>query len=285
MKKTILIIASIIMLCNININAQVTLEHTFVTGGTSAAMGQEFFLTNLGNNNYKYVIYDYDNAKFSLYNMDYSPFMLNIEIPVISDPANNTWYRLGYITTTLFDCDSSNIEYAMMLDSPKPNKHPNFAIYRTDNTVVFSKDTCGTYFSIGLGSGSYEMHPIMNTSAGAKIFLFNTDSTHTYMNTFIYGLCGILPENIAEIHQSNEFVSVYPNPTSNNINFKITAPSNMEQYELTIFNSAFQTVKSNKINGKTNFYLDCEYFSSGVYFYSLQNKNKVFQTGKFIISK
>ena len=288
MKKPLLITASIFMLCTANIKAQVTYEHTFITK-THVNLGfQEFFLTDLGNNNYKYVIYQYgysgSGSSFSLYNMDYTPFMLNIHIPLSSDSMNYS-YRLGYITSTLFDCDSTNIEYAMMLDVPNTVAHPNFAVYRTDGTLLFSKDSVGTMFCVGCGSGSWEMHPIMNTPAGAKLLLFNYDNNGN-QQTFIYGLCGTLPENITEINQSSSFVKVFPNPTSGKINFEITAPSHSEKYELTIFNAAFQVIKTTEIIGAdTQLSLDSESLSSGTYFYSLQNKNKIFQTGKFILSK
>src|SRR5437764_2110879 len=129
---------------------------------------------------------------------------------------SGAYYRLGYITYSLFDCDSTNIEYAVMLDHPDPTVHPNFAVYRTDGTLLFSKDTVGTVFCVGCGSGSYEMHPIMNTSDGAKLYLFNN------ANEFlVYGLCGTLPQIITEVGQSEpySYVKVFPNPTSGQITF------------------------------------------------------------------
>ena len=240
-----------------------------------------WFLTNLGNDNYKYVVENDSASQFSLYNLNHTPYMLNIQIPIpMHDTINNAYYRLGYITTSLFDCDSTNIEYAIMLDTPKPQCHPNTAIYRTDGTLIFSKDTVGTMMCYGCGSGSYEVHPIMNTPVGAKLYLFNQDGV------FVYGLCDYLPEMIEEINNTGNFVQVSPNPSSDKINFDITLPSSFEEYELTIFNSNFQTVKTTAIKGmKTEFNFDCEIVVSGTYFYSLQNKNKLFQTGKFVVTK
>ena len=75
-----------------------------------------------------------------------------------------------------------------------------------------------------------------------------------------------------------------PKPTNHDINFEITSPSNTEEYELTIFNSSLQPVKSNFIRGiKTRINLEGQSLSSGTYFYTLHNKTKVFQTGKFIL--
>lgn len=273
---------------------QVTYENTYVTHSHVSLGFQEFFLTNLGNNDYKYVIYTYGfsagASSFSLYNLDHSPFILNIPMPVVSDSLNYA-YRLGYVSSTLFDCDSANVEYAIMLDIPTPAVSPNFAVYRTDGTLIFSKDSVGTIFCVGCGSGSWETHPIMNTSAGAKLFLFNyRDTNGNYdpngdQHTYVYGLCGILPENITEIDQSISYVKVFPNPGSNEINFDIAAPDHSQDYELTIFNTSFQSIIKNSIKSKTKITIDAASMSSGTYFYSLQNKNKIFQTGKFVLSK
>ena len=187
------------MMCTVNINAQITFEHSYAISVTG--QGEEFFLTNLGNNNYKYVIYDYTNSRFSLYNLNHTPYLINIQIPFsVVDTITNSYYRLGYISSTLFDCDSTNIEYAIMLNTPRPTMHPNFAVYRVDGTLLFSKDTVGTVFCIGCGSGSYEMHPIMSTPTGSKLFLFNQNVSGV-LQTLIYSLCGSLPENITELNQ------------------------------------------------------------------------------------
>jgi hypothetical protein len=277
------------------VSAQVSLEHVFSTTTQQALGFQELWLTDLGNGNYKYVIYTYgftSYGRLDIYNPDYSPYMLNVTVPVVSDSTGYA-YRVGYVTTTLFDCDSTNIEFAVMLDTPHPNAYPNTAIYRTDGTLIFSKDSVGTYFCVGCGSGSWETHPIMNTSTGAKMYLWyygdslgNFDQNGHVLYTLVYGLCGTLPERIDEINQLNSFVRAFPNPSSSQINFEISAPSHMEHYELTILNSAFQPVKTHLIKGENvKMIFNGEGCSSGVYFYSLRSKNKVFQTGKFVLSK
>ncbi len=289
MKKIIYVLTCVLVLSVASVNAQITYEHTYIE--PSSTIGSEFFLTNLGGNNYKYVIFNYDSARFSLYNLNHTPFLLNISIPISSKPSTNTYYRLGYITTTLFDCDSTNIEYAMMLNTPRPDEHPNFVVYRTDGTVLFSKDTVGTMFCIGCGSGSYEIHPIMNTPEGAKLYLFNAGATTSYdLHVFVYGLCGTLPQEITNVSQSDfyqfgSYVKTFPNPASHRISFEIVPPSNLEQYEFVIFNSQLQKIRTYAIQGETNIDFDSSFLSSGAYFYSLENKSKSFQTGKFLLSK
>src|SRR5205085_1927238 len=110
--------------------------------------------------------------------------------------------------------------------------------------------------------------------------LFNHD-----LQIFIYGLCGILPQSITEINFATSFVKVFPVPSSGKIKFEIIPPSNFEEYEFVIFNSEFQVIKSSFIVGQKEINLDGDALSSGNYFYSLGNKNQVFQTGKFILTK
>jgi hypothetical protein len=256
-----------------NCKAQITLEHTF----DNTFFGRDFYITDIGNNNSKYVFIDTLANSFSLYNLDGTPFLLNILTPEPIMPR----YSIAYITSTLFDCDSSNIEYAFMsyLDGTKP-----FRVMRTNGTVLLKVDSARGPVCYGCLAGSKEIVPIVNTQEGAKLFLFKLD----VRRTLIYGLCGKLPETQIplELGSSNVFVKVFPNPTSSNIQFQITCPNNFEEFDLVIFDSQSKRINSSPINGVFNsLSINCENFADGTYFYSLQNKDRVFQSGKFVISK
>lgn len=271
MKKLLLVV--VIVISAVSVKAQITYEHTY---NISIPEQQMLYVTNLDNNNYKYVISDYYNDKFSLYNLDHSPFMLDIPIPVSTDSGE---YKVGYITSTLFDCDSTNIEYALMPQSADYSK--SFYVFRTDGTLIFSKDSVTVPYQYGTNVGTVEIHGVVNTPTGAKLFLFKNFIGLSVVD--VYGLCGTLPVSIAQINQSGFYVRAYPNPALGKISFEITPPGNIEQYEFTIFNSALQPVKSNFIKGETKITLDNPALTTGTYFYSLQSKSKVFQTGKFIL--
>lgn len=140
--------------------AQVTLEHTY-----NIQLGNWMYYTDLGNNNYKYLAVDSYNDKFSLYNLDHTPFMLNIQTPISLLPSG---FSVGYVTSSLFDCDSTNIEY--VLTSTVPTEP--FYVYRTDGTLLFQKDSVVAFWCFGC-FGGISAHPIFNTPAGAKLLLAN----------------------------------------------------------------------------------------------------------------
>ncbi|MEO8085940.1 MAG: hypothetical protein ABI763_03920 [Bacteroidota bacterium] len=254
---------------------QFTYEHTYTIG-----FGMEgLFLTNLGDFNLKYVIYDYWHDQFSLYNIDHTPFMINVPLGVSTDSGQS--YTIGYITNSLFDCDSSTVEYAMFQGGAQDDK--KFWVFRTDGTLLFSKDSVTIPYINGGNNGSVTVRGINNTNAGTKMTLFNHN-----LEFFIYSLCGTLPASVAEVNHEddgNQYVNVYPVPSNNKVNFTVIPPDNFEEYLLIISDAQFRTVKTISIRGQREVNLDCNSLIGGNYLYTLQSKNKLVQTGKFFIAK
>ncbi len=256
--------------------AQITLEQVF----DSTNIGFDFYITDIGNNNSKYVFIDTTANSFSLYNLDGSPFMINIATP---DPIMPD-YTVAYITNSLFDCDSTNIEYAFM---SYQNYYKPFRILRTDGTVLLNADSSRGPVCYGCLAGTKEIVPIVNTQEGAKLFLFKYDTNYV-RKTFVYGLCGTLPNStsILDFTLFNSNVKLYPNPTEMTINIEVTLPNNITEFKLTIFDSQ-ANILQNEILTYTNskLTLDVSNLSNGMYYYSLTSKNKNYQTGKFILTK
>ena len=253
---------------------QFTYEQTY-----SIQDGQETpLLINIGNNNYKFVLYDWYHDKFDIYNIDHTPFLMNILLPISSDSGQS--YQIAYITNTLFDCDSSNVEYVMTAQGARDSL--NFYVFRTDGTLLFQKDSVTVPYAYGANVGTIEIHGITNTNAGAKLMLFNRQ-----LQFFVYGLCGTLPQIVSQLNQPNSLVEVFPNPSSQMVHFKVTAPGNIEDYQFIIYDSSFRTIKTVSIAAgkQSEIILDGESLSQGLYFYSLQDKSNVFQSSKFLISK
>ena len=270
MKKLLFIIA--ILISTVSSKGQITFEHTY------DYYRKFFFVTDIGNNDYKYVIQD--SLGFSLYNLDHSLYLNVISaIPIQQAPS---YYEIAYITKSLFDCDSSNIEYVITA----PTHQGNFYVFRTDGTLLFEKDTVRGPYCFGCASGSIWQQPIFNTPDGAKLLLFSIDSQNGDQDSIsVYSLCGTAPTFVRDISSNENFVKVFPNPTNGMLNFEIMPPNNQDKFQLAIYDSDLKLIDKGDINGRSfQFDLSKRSLSSGMYFFDLRTEKKVFQTGKFIFS-
>lgn len=272
MKKTILLLA--ILICAICSKAQLTLEYA----NDTLAFGY-FYCTEIARGESKYVSLNVDANSFSLYNMDMSPYLLNIHIPV-SDSIKNG-FAVVYITKTLFDCDSTNIEYVYQ----HPFDRAPFRVLRTDGTVLLYVDSARGPFQFGgISGGAYDTRPIKNTSAGTKLFL---DKLNPWgKGILIYSLCDSLVADYLTISQTPIYLKAFPNPTGSQINFEYQLPSNLENFEIVLINNEGKAVKRESIDASLSKHtLDISSLASGSYIYSLVSQTKTFKSGKFFFTK
>jgi hypothetical protein len=272
MKKIIFTVT--ILLFGFTCKSQISLDHQFVISGNKL-----FYITDIGNNDYKYIIMD--TTGLNIYNLDYSPYLLNFVPPLpLGQPPS--YYEVAYITKSLFDCDSSNLEYVL-----ENGLYPaNFYIYRTDGTLLFQQDSVTGPYGLGLLDGSIYQKPIINTPSGTKMFLFGKDFNGHPDTMYIYSLCGELPLSISENSIENSFVKLFPNPSNGIVDFQIQYPNNQEKFIITIYNSSFQRIDEVNINGNNyRFDIKQKSLASGTYLFSLKSNKRVYQTGTFIISQ
>lgn len=83
---------------------------------------------------------------------------------------------------------------------------------------------------------------------------------------------------------TNEIVTVYPNPFNSYTNIIINEASQINNAELRIYNVLGKEVKNTNVN-KQFITLETNDLPSGMYFYKVINNNKVIQTGKIISQK
>ncbi len=275
MKKLLLVI-SCAFLFSANVRAQITLEHTF-----DSTNSNRVYCTDIGNNDFKYVVFNWYSNSFSLYNMDMTPYLTNIVLP--AGDSISQGFVVIYVTKSLFDCDSTNIEYAY--EYKNDSRHP-FRILRTDGTLIFKEDSATGPYCYGCLGGANDERPILNTSSGTKLFLQKTDATFSWSQLRVYSLCGNLPTNVYDFSDEKSFVKVFPNPADMTLNFEITFPNNTEQFQLMIIDNNGNEQKRENIDFMHNrYFLDVGNFSSGTYLYSLVSKSKSYQSGKFVITK
>jgi hypothetical protein len=282
MKKLTIILLTVFCMGTATTKGQITLDtikHTIVGG-----LGYDFKTVQISNTETKYFQADTITNTFNLYNMDWTPFITNVAVP-IPFSYSSYFYQCLYITRTLFDCDSTNIEY--LYTSPLGAADRQIFVMRTDGTQLFQIDSafCEYCFGDCLGGESW-VKPIVNSSSGARLFVLRTFQPWTG-DIYIYDLCGEVPTSMEEFTSvNNSFVKVFPNPTSGSMTFEINPPDNAKEYELIILDNESRVLKRKQIGiGEYKFTIDLKDFSSGNYIYSLCTKDKSYQSGKFIITK
>ena len=277
--KNKLLVAIIISCSLISIKAiaQITFEQSYP--GPNSPAWARLQLINMGNDEYKYLLVDFPANNFTLYNLDHTQY---IQVPVPVQLINEIENNIGYVTRTLFDCDSSKFEYAVL---PQNGNHV-FCIYREDGTLLFQRDSTVAPYCLGCFGAAYDVRPIQSSPAGAKLFLSKNSPTG-YMTTDVYSICGQLPVSDFEISSGfNSYVKIFPLPATGIVNFEFDFPSNTGKYEMEIFNASGQPLNSFEIPGyQKRFSFSERYLSPGLYFFTIKTENRTIQNGKFIIAK
>ncbi len=257
--------------------SQIVYEHTYPW--LNSNIKNRVQLKDIGNGDFKYIYTDYLSNELKIFNMDHSSY-LTLPIPV--QMIDQSEYVIGYVTKSLFDCDTSMIEYAIM----PVNWRKTLYIYRQDGTVLFSRDSTVATWCVGCFSGSYDIRPIVNTPSGTKMFLAKNDNNGYQMTVDVYSLCGTLPMEADPIFENSEIMTVYPNPSiTSQIFFKLSNTDNIANAELEIFDSNGRSIKIlNKEYNSDKFTFEAINYSSGVYYYRLISNKIILQSGKFIIN-
>lgn len=275
MKKYILFTGFLLSLFTTKMSAQITLEQQV----DSFSIGYYFKAVHISDAETKWFIADASGSFFNLYNLDWTPFLTNVALP---EPMGFE-FQVLYITRSLFDCDTSNIEF--MYEDPLSVSH-SLRIMRTDGTVLLQVDSANAPYCFGsCGGGGEVTVPVINTEENAKMFVQKyVNGTPTIL---IYGLCGKLPTGYINFTTDEQpLVKLFPNPASETLTFEVTLPDNQNEYELIIQNALSQEVKRIKPGlsaGRTE--LNTRDFPSGNYSYLLVTPNKTPRSGKFVIAR
>jgi hypothetical protein len=274
MKKTLLVINFFLLAVTFKASSQITLEHFL-----DSTYSDLFYCTDIGNNDFKYVFLNQETNTFSLFNMDMSNYLTNISLPEGDSIKNG--FTVIYVTKTLFDCDSTNIEFVYTLPTSFFNK---YRVLRADGNVLLELDSASAPYAFGVYGGSLDIRPIKNTNAGAKLFIQKLNNGIGQM--YIYALCGEIPQQTFDFTNNESQLSVYPNPTESKINFVLNANIRTNTFQVLIADFYGRIVFNELVNFTDNkFMLDVEDFTSGVYMFSVKSKNSIHQSGKFIIQK
>lgn len=264
--KTI-ILPFLLIICS-NLNGQIVLEQVY-----SLNNSKDLILVNLGHDDYKYVMIDFYNDQLDIYNVDHTPFMIGLTTPVSLDSG---YLAPGYFSRSLFDCDSTTIEYAIW----DPISMGSFYVYRTDGTLLFQKDSVLAPYCYGCYGASNDKKPIYNTSDGAKLWFINSQNEY-----LIYGLCGELPMQVSPIENEAYIIKAYPNPTTSDITIDCGEKYGNSGYKISILDSKMQLIQTRSIPSDGKVQMNVDALSSGPYYYVIKSEFSVLRTGKFIVLK
>ncbi|HXB13663.1 MAG TPA: ice-binding family protein, partial [Bacteroidia bacterium] len=112
---------------------------------------------------------------------------------------------------------------------------------------------------------------------------FTTAAIHD-TGAVIPGGCLILGASSLNAVNSEQTVTVYPNPFNNSTTIVLNGASPMDKAEFRLYNLLGEEVASTSINNQETI-LETSKLPSGVYFYQVVNNDKLIQSGKLISNK
>lgn len=258
MKNLLLLVA--MLLTGLHSYSQINLETSYPT----MILG----VVKLQWSGYKYAVID---TQINLYNMDHSVFR-QIQIP--SQGSNS--YKIQYITEGLFNTDSTDIEYMVVVsDNAFYTK-----IYDEAGNELFSQNGATPFYSLPAGGAPTPVHsPIINTDNGTKMLLTEGGFFQDPV-TYVYDLPGSLEcltcvtdlgTGMANIYSHAGFLSASPNPAVQYIDIDYMLPEGTQTGEIIFYNIQGNELKRYKVNRTfSKLHISVNELPTGTYLYSLE---------------
>lgn len=199
-----------ILCCGLQAKAQLTFEKSY----SNAFMIQYFDIENIG---LKYVVFDRDNHKLYIYNVDHS---LMKTVNLIVPPGTTFSAAPLHLSTKLFN-DDDKIEFLYTC--------ADFSINTpTSTTYVMNED--GSVLQTISGIKSYAMQ---KAGSQYKLVAYTWDDKMS-----IYSLYGSLPStNLKPNGEKTAEADLYPNPMETAATLRYTLPSGTQQATINIYTS------------------------------------------------
>jgi hypothetical protein len=283
--KLKLLITILLLTAVFRTNAQITLDHQYLTDGPGAAFklgpsGLKYYSEHRDFNpgpTYFSLIY------FTLYNADHSIFK-TITIPQIPGKRAS---EIAFVSETLFDLDTL-IEY--MLSYENGGQYYDVAVLSENgNTLLYVDSGNYTAGSSAYGFRGFVSKPIFPDGNQTKLYLETPGGIN------VYNLPGQLPclecnggltAGIADNSNNNQRTSTaFPNPSRNQFTIQYTLPLKSKTAFIEIYDMKGVLVKKSKLNNSSSqVVIFNNELSSGLFIYRIIADDKLVSTDKIIIS-
>ncbi len=272
MKKLLLIPS--LFLAAFAANGQITLEHTY-------ADETVFAFVRLSQTNYKWALVD--NNEIELYNEDHSIYKT---IPMPSGVMNPL--DVLYISNTLFDTDSTTIEF--MVDN---NFGTGVKIYREDGSVLFADSTLSAHYNNNIITNPMRpnWNPIVITADDSKMILCTVDGAGNPNGFKVYNLPGTyfqnaLHTNVSNIANRMQLSNPFPNPSRNSAKISYTIPEGESEIAIVLYRLDGTEAKRFQVDRTFNtLELNNSELAAGTYLYQLVSQNQHSESKKMIVIK
>jgi len=210
-----------------------------------------------------------------------SPISYKVEGNVGNRIFKMEWLNAGsYDEVDSFGILNDSVNFQMWLDEGTNDVEYHFGSTSFDNTYAIYGAPGGI---IGLYDDAYTDFYLLNNSSSSPAM------TGDMNNPFITGNppSGIIYKfthnAVSGINEKNNLynVSFYPNPTTGFSKIKISG-NKAENADIIITDILGKEVKKYEKIENNEVIINCEEFSSGIYFYQLKQDNTVLSTGKFV---
>lgn len=277
MKKLFFFVFALV--CISNSMAQINFEQSYSNAGSGSS--NFVSLVNIGKVGFKYVHSDQLSRTVKIYNLNHSLYLTATIAfnPSFGTPSSNAKLILRNVSSDVFDCDSSTIEYAFDY-TDGPTRY--FEVVRANGNILFHKDSFQVLVSQGFANPFNSF--IVTTPSGTKMLISNVYN----LKTDVYSLCGTLPLNVKKTGTSEDAsMQLSPNPSTHQTRVEYTLPQGTTEGEVIITDVTGKTIQVFKVDVNFNhILLSNADLPSGTYYYQLHTKEAgTINTKKAIVIK
>lgn len=245
----------------------------------------------------KYVVAKTKSNNFDIkfYNLNHSLWksITNVAVPVTAQPSfgiSATVKKVLFVSDSLFAVDTL-VEFMYTVHYPDTSSGIYFTKMLTyvynENGVQLFFDSLGIYDKYYQGM-STEYWPIVNTSQGTKMILFQEKPYHS--STRVYSLPGsylnanknyLLDQALDAV--ATEKMQIFPNPSTDFTTISYSLPSDVETAKMVFYDLNGTMVKYFTIDSAfTSLKLSVFDLKSGSYYCQVESESRILSTKKLI---